>query len=504
MRLQLPARIPVMKAFLLAALLALVELLQGTGPLYVVLVFSFLMLATFAFNIAGGFTRPSGAYIFFYATLTVIFGTVFKAFLNQAADTFLEVPIITISTYTATMAVMLVMAFLTRKVVTTRDGVAGLLHVPQLDLKTSSLGCFAVTFLINSAFSILPGGNGSILHAVAMINFFLPLGILLGTIAAVQDSHGTRSTSPFTIAAILYATVQGMLAFSKQQMFSPFVCWLMGMAWARYRLRLKHIITIIFACFLAQYFMDPLSNVGRFEVSSSAVRSPSALVLRYIEHPVKLWKENKARSSAYAGIGDWYFGKPSGVLDRLTMLAVDSQLISFTHQGHYFGYLPIYVYFENWVPHIIAPHKLEGVYVGGNRYAHEMGQLADADVSTGISYSPSAEAFHIDGWTGIFLLQPLIYLLVFVTADAVSGDARSQPWGLLPMLLFAHAAPEQLLGGSIQFVWIGNIGTIFCIFVCGYVTPVFGGLLQGRERTAVWRDNALLPGRELPQIREAV
>ena len=69
------------------------------------------------------------------------------------------------------------------------------------------------------------------------------------------------------------------------------------------------------------------------------------------------------------------------------------------------------------------------------------------------------------------------------------GDLRAQPWGLLPLLLFAHIAPEQLLGGTITYTWQGNLGTTFAIFICGYVAPVFGRLLKGRERTIVWRND---------------
>ena len=147
------------------------------------------------------------------------------------------------------------------------------------------------------------------------------------------------------------------------------------------------------------------------------------------------------------------------------------------------------VYFENWVPHFIDPHKLEGVAVGGNRYAHEMGQLADDDLTTGISYSPSAEAFHIDGWRAILLLQPCIFLLLFTTVDAVCGDVRAQPWGLLPMLLFAHIAPEELLNGTINYVWLGNVGVIFCIIVSGYITPILGMLLRGHQQAPLWTAN---------------
>ncbi len=493
MRIVLPRRVPVAKAFVFSAVLALVELVEGTGPLYVALVFTFFMVSVFAFNIAGGFTRPSGAYIFFYATLAGGVGTVFKALLGQPADTHLQAPITTIAVYTVTVGVMLVVAFLTRKIATSVNGIAGVFQVPQMNLKTSAMGCLVVVFLINLSFSLFPGGNGSILHAIAMLNYFLPLGILLGTVSVVRESNGTRSTSILTLCAMTYGLYGGLLAFSKQTMFMPFACWLFGAAWAGLRIRLRHVICILAFAFVAEGFMVPLSNVGRVDAITGSTQERLGIVEKYIADPALLYRTNKERVAAYAGADYWYYGQPQGLMDRLTMLPNDGQLIAFTEQGHYFGYYPILVYFQNWVPHYLDPNKLEGVYVGGNRYAHEMGQLAEDDWSTGISYSPSAEAFHLDGWRAVLLLQPCIFLLLFVTADFLCGDLRAQPWGLLPMLLFSHIAPEGLLGAAINYVWLGNLATIFCIFISGYVTPIFGKLLSGRERAPMLRANLMLP-----------
>ena len=336
-----------------------------------------------------------------------------------------------------------------------------------------------------------------------MVNYFLPLGILLGTIAAVRNSRGRHSTSALTLCTMGYATFTGFLAFSKQGMFTPFVCWLLGVAWAGFQLRLRHIWAMLAFAVIAQGFMVPLSNVGRVDSVTGSSEERLAIVEKYLEHPMLLRQTNQERVSAYASLDIWYYGTPQGIFDRLTMLPNDSQLIAFSADGHYFGYLPIFVYFQNWVPHFINPHKLEGVYVGGNRYAHELGQLADEDWTTGISYSPSAESFHLDGWRSVILVQPLIFLMLFVVTDGVCGDIRSQPWGLLPMLLFAHIAPEGLLLAAINYIWVGNLGTVFAIFVSGYITPVFGRLLKGRDHVPLWRANLSSPLAAAPRVETA-
>lgn len=489
MRLILFERIPVSKALIFTLVLVLVELVEGTDPVYALLVFCYFMLSVIAFNVAGGLTRPSGAYILFYSTLVAGVGTVYKALLGQPAQTHLYTPVLVMAVYTATVAAMLVAAFVTRKFVTTRDGVAGVLHVPKMDLNTSALGCVVIVFFINNSFALFAGGAGSVLHAIAMVNYFLPLGILLGTAAAVRNSNGRRSTSPLTLFALGYSTFYGLLSFSKQGMFSPFVCWVLGLAWARFQLRTRHIVTIAVFAVVAQEFMVPLANIGRGEAGGAPDEVRMAVVEDHILHPLKLREINRERAAGYAGLDIWYYGSPQGIFDRFTMLPNDSQLIAYTAEGHYYGYLPLFYYFENWVPHILYPNKLQGIVLGGTVYAHELGELAEDDWTTGISFSPSAEAYHLDGWTCVLAIQPFLYILIFAVTDAVCGDVRSQPWGLLAMLLFAHVAPEELLAGSINYVWLGNVGTTFCIFVCGYVTPVFGRLLRGKSRDPLWRSN---------------
>ena len=240
MRIHLPTHISVPKTLLFTAALALVELVEGTEPMYALLVFCYFMLSVFAFNTAGGFSRPSGAYIFFYSTLVAGVGTVYKALLGQPAHTHLAAPVLVMGIYAATAGMLLLAAFLTRRIVTTVNGVAGVFHVPRMNLSTSALGCIVMVLLINNASVLFPAGAGSVLHAVAMVNYFLPLGILLGTVAAVRRSGGRSSTSALTVGAMVYSTVLGLMSFSKQAMFTPFVCWVLGVAWARYSIRLRH------------------------------------------------------------------------------------------------------------------------------------------------------------------------------------------------------------------------------------------------------------------------
>lgn len=482
MILPFPTRIPVLPAFLCTCVLVLVQLLEGTDPRYSGLVFCFFTLSVFAFNIAGGLSRPSGAYIFFYSILVVVLGTVVKASLGEAAQTDLQTPLLAMSLYVVSMAGMLLAVFLARKIATTSTGIAGVMNITSFDYYEAALGCLALYFFIVFIPALLPGFGGQLFHSFVVANPFLPLSMLLGTIAAVRDSHGERSTNYLTIFAIAYFTWQGMLTFSKQGMIVPIFCWVVGLAWARFRLRFVHLAFIGAFIAVNQIVLVPMAQIGRDDVVTGTTEERTALVEHFFTHISEL--RGRYLTTDVPNDFDtrmFYFDQRHGILDRLTMLPNDSVLISWTDQGHLFGYLAVRWYFENWVPHIIDPHKLEGIRVGGNAYMHEMNGLAEDDVTTGISFSPTAETFHIDGWRGILLLAPAVWFLFFVTADAVCGDIRRQPLGLIYILLLAHIAPEAGLGGAIEMVRIGNIAFIIGLFFCAYVAPIFGMLLKGRS-----------------------
>ena len=475
-------RIPVLRALIFTSLLVLVQLLEHTEPLYSALVFCFFMLSVFAFNTARGFSRPSGFYIFFFSVLVVDVGTVYKAFLGQPAQTNLQEPILLMSTYVATMGAMLAAAFISSKVVTTKDGMAGVLNIRNINYGESALGCLIMYFLITNGAAILPNGGGAAFHSLAVINPFLALSILLATIAAVRDSNGLRSTNAVSWAGMLYHFFVGITTFSKQGMFTPIVCWIIGISWARFRLRPIHLIVIILFGIAAQTVLTPIAVFGRGDDTTGALSERVDLVEGYLTHIPQL--RRRAHEWAPPPDLDWrmfYYGQGQGIWDRLSMMPNDSVLIAFSDQGHYFGYLAVRYYFENWVPHAINPHKLEGISVGGNTYMHEMGGLAEGDTSTGISFSPAAEAYHIDGWRGVLVLSPVIYLMLFLTTDAMCGDIRRQPWGLALGLVFAHVAPEGLLGGAISMTWLGNVAMIVSMYSCGYITPVLGQLISGRR-----------------------
>src|SRR5215467_5650415 len=94
--------------FYFAGTLCVVQVAQGTNRTFALFSFLSICVAALAFNLAGGFTRTSGAFVFFNSSLVVILGLCVKAYLGEPADSNLFSPLLTMEVYLAGMVMILV------------------------------------------------------------------------------------------------------------------------------------------------------------------------------------------------------------------------------------------------------------------------------------------------------------------------------------------------------------------------------------------------------------
>lgn len=490
-RLELPTRIPLSKVFVFASVFFCVQQFQNTGLYFSMLYFAFVILSVITFNFAEGFSRLTGAYVFWYSTLIVIVGVTWKAILGEPADSNLFSPLLDISLYTTSMVMLLFVTLLNRKMDFRPLGVGGGFSTAELNYTAAGLGCVVVWLGILYAVPIFGNAPGGIVSALTQVNVFGPLGIILLTIGALKDSGGRRSVNLISQGVFVYIAYQGLISYSKQVMILPMVCWAVGAFYARLKVRFVHVVAVILMVVVSFAFISPLSasrdlaedkdNLGHIEVAYYLLTHWS-----YFQAHVKQLQENEAAGNEGNGT-NFYYNTPQGsLIERLSMIAPDDQLFTFTAQGHYEGMAPIYEYFGNLAPHFLNPNK-QSIY-GGNLYAHEMGSgLAEDDHTTGISFSPVGEAFHCVGWGGVFWLLPMIWIMLFSSVDFVVGDMSRYPWGLMVVVYFAHAAPEQLVGGMIYFLGYGNFGMMLAIIVVTRIAPILGTLFLGKNPTPAVR-----------------
>ena len=498
-RIPYPERIPLQYAIAFATLLSALQLYQGTNPLFSVYSFLFIIIATIAFNLAGGLTRPSGAYVFFYAVLAVILGLCWKALLGERADSHLLLPVLTMQVFLGGITAMLAAVFISRRLTTKRPLLGRM--VTDANIQNATVGCMVAGLALSVALMLIPRQNGSILSSLAQINRFLPMAIILGVIHQIRKSGGTSSINLPVLISGAFIFVDGLVSFSKEGIFTPLVCWLIAAGSQRYKIKLVQAIGIVAVVIFMLQYLVPFSQYGRNYRSESGSATENFKIAMSFLTNLGYVRQQFLESSAqdYAEETQGFFDSPQGLFDRLQMISVDDGLIDITERRGTFGYSPVISGFANLIPRVFWATKPSIGF--GNVYAHQIGGLPDDDVTTGISFSPSGEGYHIDRWVGVLIVAPVLWIMLFTLFDSLCGTVTETPWGLLVIALFSHSAPEGMLGSVIYMLGFSALSIVVAAFSATYLMPLLGTLFKGPGRSIV-RHSA--PAQSAPRASGAV
>ncbi len=461
-----------------ATLILLLQQLDHTNLYFSACCFLFIVVSGLTFNLAGGMATPSGGYVFFYSVLTVIVGLVWKTVLGEPAESNLLEPRLTIEVYLGGICAMLAAVLVGRRLTRKRPLLEGLATLDNM--QAASTGCLIFGLTLFVLASLIPQRNGTLFSALLQINRFTELAILLGVTYQIRKSGGRSSINVPVIAATSVLWINGgLLSFSKQAMFTPLVCWTLAAGAQRYRIsRAQAIGGSVFLVFMFT-FMVPYAQYGRSQTNGtfSGNASTSIQLLSNLGAVRERYAENQRANLAETRSG--YFNTPQGFFDRLQMMYPDSTLIEETERLGQYGLFPILADFSNLIPHVFWPSK--PVYNWGNIFSHDtlIPTISEEDQSTGISFSPTGEAYRLLKWPGVLVLAPVIWTMTFVWFDSLCGDVRRSPWGLLALTLFAHNAPEGMLDGCVYMMGYGAIAIIFAAVMTAYVMPHVGTMFAG-------------------------
>lgn len=480
-----------------ATVLVILQQLNSTPVYFSVCSFAFIIFAGLAFNLAGGLTTPSGGYVFFYSTLGAGIGLFWKAVLGEPGQTNLFEPRLTIEVFLAGMFSMLVAVILSKRLTRKPPLLGGVSSLGSL--QSASTGCLMFSIFILAIGFFVPRSNGGLYSALVQINRFSELAIILGVTYKIRSTGGRRSVNfPAAAATALLWFNGGLLSYSKQAIFTPLICWTLAAAAQGYRITRSQLIGgLVVVWFLLRY-MVPYAQYGR-SVGATTFSGNVAVSIHLMSN-LGAVREHYLIDTGAADIknvaGNGYFNHPQGLLDRLQMIYPDSMIIEATERLGPYGLYPIFVDVENLVPHAFWANK--PVVKWGNVFAHEvLLPLSEEDETTGISYSPSGEAYRLAKFPGVFFLAPVIWTMTFVLFDSLCGDVRASPWGLLAVTLFAHVAPEGMLDGCIYMMGYGAFAIIVAAVSSTHVMPHIGRLFSGPAGRNRFLKNSVrsLPGR---------
>jgi hypothetical protein len=471
MRIPFPERVNLTNAFIFATILAVVQLFEGTRPLYSACVFGCIMVASFAFNVSGGIMYPSGAFVFFNTFFTILLPAVAKAVLREPADSNLRVPMRTIEVYLVGMVAMLVAVAFSRHFRARKAFIAG--KLPERNLHSAYVGCAVLSVLLTAYLTFFPNsGNGSLSSFLVQVDRFPMLTLVLGVIYTVHRTNGRRSVSGPVLAMMLLMSLNGLISFSKEAFLGPFFAWAVTVALLRYRLHWLNIASFCIGLYFVIVFMVPYAQYGRnLQNTGLSQVQLSAYLLTHMDEVREGYNDN----SEFVG-NVHYYNERLGLLDRLDMAAGDDALIDVADREGAFGYLPLKVGFINLIPHVLYPDKPN--QNPGNVYAHQIGILADDDNTTGVSFSPSADAYRQGLGVGLAVVEPLVLMLIFIVLDSVIGDVRANPVGLLTTIVVSRAASEASLSGAPLLIGQSLFTNLLAVYVCLYVLPLLGRIFS--------------------------
>jgi hypothetical protein len=479
-----PERIPLFYAATFATFLCVLMAMSGTGMLFTAMAFIFIIVATLAFNVAGGFARTQGSYIFFFATLAVIVGMVVKVVVWEPVDSLLRSPLTTMGAYTGGIIGMLASAYITRRIAS-NEGI--LQDICSLDdMGSAAIGCVVAGFGIPFLTGFL-ASTGSplflpIASAASQLNRFMSMGIILGTTYEIRVSGGKRSINGSVLLGVALIWFTGVLiGFSKEALFAPLLCWLVSCAALRYRFARYQIIGMV--CFLvfSISYLVPFCQIGRNANEENATLGARISVAYGLLSDIgEVRDKYKAeQASERRDENTYFFEKDEGFFERLVMFSIDDRLITVTREKGPFGMSPLVLYAGNVIPRVLWKNK--PTLAMGNLFAHEIG-FNEEDTTTGISFSPVAEAYHEAEWFGVLVVAPIIWVALFTALDSLCGDLRKSPWGILVFAMYAHIAPEGMLAGAFYMMTYGALIVVVVAFFSADLMPMVSSFVAPPKR----------------------
>ncbi len=495
-------RVPIKYVTGFSILLFVAQVLEHTNLTFAFLTFLFVNLSGVAYNAARGLVYPSGAFVFFNALLTAIFGLTYKIFVNEPGESNLLVPNETMLAYCVFMAVTGLCAALSHRLRPRR------ILLPLIDYPTmryAALGCFVVGTIVQITSFRGISQEGSISTALHQLNYLPSMGIVFATIYEIHRSGGKRSANwiVYLSGSVIFA--YGILSFSKEGLFAPFVTWFLTAFLYGYKFRWRQLTALALFALVAQFIFVPFSQYGRRSRATEANQELNTvgLAIGYLSHPIetrKLYLEQL--DEADVNLGPHLYNNFQGFADRLNMISFDDAIMAYTDEGNLFGLTPTYFSYFNVIPHFIWKNKPTVAF--GNVYAHELGLLSDEDFSTGISFSPVGDAYHEATWFGILAVWPVVIFLFFFITDSLTGSLRQSPYAMLPVSLAAHFAAEGSMSGVIYMQTTGAALLIIIAFLSRSVLANAMRVAMGGERVRVLRTRDFILGSRTARSTPAV
>jgi len=447
MRIPFPSQIPLGPLLLALSVEVCVQLIEGTDPIFAVLMLVAQACAIAAFNFMGGMTHMTGAFCLFAILPIVTIPELAHLVLGQPGDFNLVHPLETAGVCALFFACVMVSA---RIVSLMRHPTALLEHIKFsiFELRIISvLACVVAVFTDIRVYTLdgpLPDGS-----LLAALNHFAPfliaISVMITTYVRIATTSGRSVMNLYVVFLLILAIVPGMLFASKEGILTPLLCWLVVVAATRHRFGLPGIVCLAAVLIVIWTYVYPFSQNARVPIRAARnLFEKTGLIVDYFRNP------SDFPDITSTGNKSSEFGTSSpkvSIVARYSTLPSIGMLIDADQKLGYTSierYAPILVEF---VPHALWPDR--PVPISSNELGHKAGfPLAAADTTTGIAIGTPALYFDLGGWFALVDYTLLCFVLFFLIGVRVVGPSATGIWGLVLIgteaNMAGNASPEGM------------------------------------------------------------
>lgn len=444
-----------------ALLLLVMQLIAGTVLNYALLVLAFTVATAAAVNAAGGPLTVSGFGIGMIGLKVVIVSQLAKVMFGQPGNSYLDVPVKTIGVLTLGMCAIY-MAGLAVNRFTRVDKV-----MKRIENADSLLGLSVLVYilgLVSYLYVMFHGYDqslgdisvGGIVGLLRQIGFIYPLATICAVAYTIKTSGGTKSIGLWAMVPLLTQFVFGILATSKQMMFEPFLLYLLTCLAFSYRFKWRHVLSISLVFLIMVLVLFPFAQIGRVLTRDSDPSQNVALTKLFIGQ-VFMNRENLEEVEVFIEEAAekqqrfYYYGRNTGLLDRMSLIEQNDELFRAVEEQGYSGWHTVAHGFRMLPPRFLYPDK--PIYNTANYFGHKIEMISDKDFTTQISMGIIAEAYDAFGWIGT-LVVPYLALAAFILVyNSLSGSIKANVWAVFLMGIFQHNLVEATISSLTLYIF---------------------------------------------------
>jgi len=430
--------------FVTVTTVSIVDLLSGTSIYYVIMMAVTLLCIEVTYNLIGGFSTFSGILFTAFSLRTIVISQYAKVLYFEPADKNLAAPLQTIAVYMVFYFCIMLGIFIFWNIRFKLPKPMEIVSPFQADMT------YAVSLFLGMAASIIWRGAAQA-ESMSLRNFALGFrGLLLFAIVVAVDrqikrTNGEHSSGIRVIIPWAFSMLTGFISTNRGDTLASSITYVVSCLVRGYNFKRKHYLAAVLSILGFVYVISPVMIYCRGRITGSTLRDQTSSVLSILLE-IPSWKEVTDESDAAYQVNEGYgvyFNHPgTHILNRLSLIAPDSTMVSACSGGYHYGWTTIKIDALGLIPKILYKDKPARDSAGFT--GRVTGANPDEIENAESALSPIADAYGSFGWWGIVVSAFLLFPIIFITLESIYDI--SQPWGTVTLGFFIPLFAEGGIG----------------------------------------------------------